>query len=235
MRNCSHTRYGLIECGNHNLWGAKKKVVTDTQSTKPRAKARASSKPARKIEAAETPIFFVGDTTRAAAGFPADINVLPRASAIETVNFIIATPAPRARTKRPVSKSKKNADLKKTTAKRTRARTSARQPVQRPKQTVAARAPAVPVSAPRDPVVQTALTRQFDRVTPLPRAAAVTLHRKQSLLDMISYWMRQRTASLSRLLARPAPKKAPTKAQRLAAENAALRAELAELRARLHA
>ena len=210
------------------------KVAAAKQSTKARPRAKSTPVANGTAIAPETPIFFVNEPNQSGAGFPADIKVTPRASLIETVNFIVPAPAVvvRPRIKQKQVKSKK------TSAKRTRARTDVRQPACRLKQTAAARTPAVPDSAPRGPVVTPALTRQVDRVTPLPRAAAVTLHRKQSLIDIISYWLRQRSTGVSRFLARPlgatkTRRKVPSKAERLVAENAALRAELAQLRARL--
>lgn len=207
-------------------------MVTETHSRK----AQSAGKAMVQTIAPEKPIFFENEPDMSVAGFPAEVQPVSRPSSIENANFIMPAPvvAPRPRAKTVKAKSKK------TPAKRTRARTSVRKPAQRPKQTAAARAPAVPVTTPQEPVVRPALTRQFDRVTPLPRAAAVTLHRKQSFLDVIGFWLRQRSSGLYRFLASPffsakTPKKPRTKTDRLAAENAALRAELARLRAQLPA
>ena len=68
--------------------------------------------------------------------------------------------------------------------------------------------------------------------TPLPRARAVAVYRKNGPLDVIGYWMRTRLSDVVKLFA-PRPKKGKRvpKMADLIAENTALRQEIARLRA----
>ena len=69
-------------------------------------------------------------------------------------------------------------------------------------------------------------------VTPLPRAQAVTIYRKNGLFDLLGYWMRRRATDIAKLL-KPRPKrvKVPPHFAQILAENAALRKEIEQLRA----
>ena len=68
--------------------------------------------------------------------------------------------------------------------------------------------------------------------TPLPRAQAVTIYRKNGLLDLLGYWMRRRATDIAKLL-KPRPKrvKVPPHFAQILAENASLRKEIDRLRA----
>lgn len=71
-----------------------------------------------------------------------------------------------------------------------------------------------------------------DDRTPLPRARAVAVYRKNNLLDVVGYWMRTRMSDLAKLFApRPKTRKRVPKMAELIAENTALRQEIARLRA----
>lgn len=86
---------------------------------------------------------------------------------------------------------------------------------------------AMPVAGP----VAAPVTMPDDR-TPLPRAKAVAVYRKNGLLDVVGYWMRTRMADLAKLFApRPKTRKRVPKMADLIAENTALRQEIARLRA----
>jgi hypothetical protein len=86
---------------------------------------------------------------------------------------------------------------------------------------------AMPVAGPLPQPV----TMPDDR-TPLPRAKAVAVYRKNGLLDVVGYWMRTRMADLAKLFApRPKTRKRVPKMADLIAENTALRQEIARLRA----
>ena len=67
---------------------------------------------------------------------------------------------------------------------------------------------------------------------PLPRAQAVTIYRKNGLLDLLGYWMRRRATDIAKLL-KPRPKrvKVPPHFAQILAENASLRKEIDRLRA----
>jgi len=71
-----------------------------------------------------------------------------------------------------------------------------------------------------------------DDRTPLPRARAVAVYRKNNLLDVVGYWMRTRMSDITKLFApRPKARKRVPKMADLIAENTALRQEIARLRA----
>ena len=71
-----------------------------------------------------------------------------------------------------------------------------------------------------------------DDRTPLPRARAVAVYRKNNLLDVVGYWMRTRVSDIAKLFApRPKTRKRVPKMADLIAENTALRQEIARLRA----
>ena len=66
--------------------------------------------------------------------------------------------------------------------------------------------------------------------TPIPRAAAVTLYRKNTFLSTLGYWFRKRAVSITSLASpRRVLAQNSSNMQRLADENIALRAELTRL------
>lgn len=94
-----------------------------------------------------------------------------------------------------------------------------------------ATAMAAPVVAEMASPVAQPVSMPDDR-TPLPRARAVAVYRKNNLLDVVGYWMRTRMSDITKLFAPRAKtgKRLPKMAE-LIAENAALRQEIARLRA----
>jgi hypothetical protein len=94
-----------------------------------------------------------------------------------------------------------------------------------------ATAMAAPVVAETASPVAQPVSMPDDR-TPLPRARAVAVYRKNNLLDVVGYWMRTRMSDITKLFApRPKARKRVPKMADLIAENTALRQEIARLRA----
>jgi len=94
-----------------------------------------------------------------------------------------------------------------------------------------ATAMAAPVVAEMTSPVAQPVSMPDDR-TPLPRARAVAVYRKNNLLDVVGYWMRTRMSDITKLFApRPKARKRVPKMADLIAENTALRQEIARLRA----
>lgn len=174
--------------------------------------------------------------------FPPDIRLEKRPAGITTLAFVLAAPAPEIDAP-PPKRGKAPAKRKATT----RARNPATK--QAPEKKVGAKAKAAKrpkgankqglvqdLSPPFIPAEMTTPAPTPDVATPLPRARAVAVYRKNGLFDVIGYWLRSGWSGLTtgfRLPRKAAPKPAPkarTVAQ-LIAENEALKREVARLRA----
>lgn len=81
----------------------------------------------------------------------------------------------------------------------------------------------------RTPASPMADTTPHSRATPVPRARAIAVYRKNGLLDLIGYWLRSGWSGVTAHFRRPRKPDVPSAAQ-LLAENDALRRELARLR-----
>lgn len=205
--------------------------------------------------AANSPMFFEPPDRQAPpARFPSDIRPERRPIMTpSTLAFALAVPevaaplsdgiAPPVRGKaKPVKARKKRRAAPKTARPRSKAKTAravakvaakgSATKAARPAEKEAAR-PATLVADVTPPVVPTATAPGVEQSTaPLPRARAVAVYRKNGLLDVIGYWLRSGWSGLAAPFHRrrtPSPK-APPVAQILA-ENAALRKEVARLRA----
>ncbi|MVZ96329.1 hypothetical protein EUU23_01265 [Sphingorhabdus sp. IMCC26285] len=203
------------------------------------------------------PAFFVRTDAIRPPTFPPDIKLERRNLIIDSGNALIiplplraVTPAALAlKPAKPASKPKKArtaAKSKSTTAKprvakpadqkKTARKAAPRKPRAKKIDDVRAGAgslataiapPATVMAAPA--VAEMAMP---DDRTPLPRARAVAVYRKNNVLDIVGYWMRTRMADLAKLFApRPETPKHVPKMADLIAENTALRQEIARLRA----
>jgi hypothetical protein len=180
------------------------------------------------------------DAGRASDGFPADVVIPPRLLSVEQSNIVIAFPVERTRkAKKSASQNKPSQGgklLKNAGAKRNKPSQSKLTAKRTPKATAAARQNVAPAPPPPTLAFQPVTSLQEDRVAPLPRAAAVTLHRKTSFFDVVAYWLRQRRTLVSSFFADPIfVRLRPIKNKKLAQDNASLRAEIDRLKAMLEA
>jgi hypothetical protein len=187
----------------------------------------------------EKSAFFAPDSLVEPVGFPADVLIARRPISSRLVTVVIPNPADqfaglpgravRGKVKRPARPP--SAKSRKSVARRKKVQTPDRKSRTAPKATAAARPIAAPpahfaaaAAAPPSPVFRA------DRVAPLARAAAVTVYRKNSLVDILGFWLRRSGATLTSYLSSTvARKRRKTQVDSLVAENAALRAELARV------